>query len=106
MNAERRTQNEERRKGGGFLNSSFCVLHSGCRSVGSLHLFRSRRLAIKRHDDQRLIVFRRAVASELPNRAEKCLLDSLGRKVAGVEQHALDSLEAEVLTVAVERRDR
>src|SRR5438132_13602620 len=71
----------------------FCILHFAfC-------------IRIERYDHERLVILRRAVASESANGIQQRLLDLLGGQVTGVQQHALEALEAERLAVVVYRFD-
>src|SRR5437899_12106556 len=63
--------------------SPFCILHFAfC-------------IRIERYDHESLVILRRAVAGESANGIQQRLLDLLGGQVTGVQQHALEALEAE-----------
>src|SRR5262245_11568818 len=66
----------------------------------------SHRYLIERYDHQRLIILRRPVPRELPNRPQQRLFDLLRREVSVLEDRFLEAVEAERVAVVVDRFDQ
>src|SRR5437899_228599 len=85
-----------------YCNSTFDIQHSAfSRSDRSSDL-----QIIERHDHQGLIILRRPVARELPDRAKQCPLDLLGVQMSVLQDRFLEPVEAIRLAVVVDRFDQ
>src|SRR5438067_7182756 len=88
------------------FNIQHSTFPSRRRRIRRFHFFNAFRRRIKGHDDQSLIILRRAVPRELPDRSQQRFLDVFRGKMAGIEKHSLEAIEAERLSIIIDRFDQ